>query len=191
MNRRRRPFQGRALPLSYLASVQTSVASLRVESGRSRKRRESPRTVRCNNSLSIPTPIPHAKLAGQSLPTRPSPALHWNAIMRRLANLLACLILFCLSLLQGALAAHFQSRKPAPRAPFSLRRFRVHWRCTRSWRNFPKAPTCTSTFQARSMRRHLSATRPRTACASTRQRSNLSRRLARPNWFRQLNSRET
>jgi hypothetical protein len=26
LNRRRRPFQGRALPLSYLASVQTSVA---------------------------------------------------------------------------------------------------------------------------------------------------------------------
>ena len=33
LNRRRRPFQGRALPLSYLASAQTSVASLHVESG--------------------------------------------------------------------------------------------------------------------------------------------------------------
>src|ERR1017187_10060146 len=57
LNRRRRPFQGRALPLSYLASVQTSVASLRLDSGRRRIRRATPRTVLCNNCDSIPTPI--------------------------------------------------------------------------------------------------------------------------------------
>src|SRR5580658_8060385 len=38
LNRRRRPFQGRALPLSYLASVQTSVAFLRVDFGGCRKK---------------------------------------------------------------------------------------------------------------------------------------------------------
>src|SRR5579863_7944827 len=53
LNRRRRPFQGRALPLSYLASVQTFSCISCAESGFAGKGWAAPRTVRCNDLGSI------------------------------------------------------------------------------------------------------------------------------------------
>src|ERR1700761_5902233 len=61
LNRRRRPFQGRALPLSYLASVQTFSCISCAESGAAGDGWAAPRTVCCNDLGSIPTHITHAK----------------------------------------------------------------------------------------------------------------------------------
>ena len=68
LNRRRRPFQGRALPLSYLASVQTSRCNFCAESeiagdgGRALTRGANPwNTALKTTSHSIPTPIVRAK----------------------------------------------------------------------------------------------------------------------------------
>ena len=49
LNRRRRPFQGRALPLSYLASVQTVRCNFLREFRHRRSRGANPETVGCNN----------------------------------------------------------------------------------------------------------------------------------------------
>ena len=54
LNRRRRPFQGRALPLSYLASVQTFSCISCAESGSAGEGWAAPRSVRCNDLGSIP-----------------------------------------------------------------------------------------------------------------------------------------
>ena len=197
LNRRRRPFQGRALPLSYLASVQTSVASLRVESGRGRKRREHPRTVRCNNFNSIPTPILHAKPAAHatatSLPSieisTPRPSLLYTGRQ-------SCAVLPALSPASLVAAsrhrlhvADARSTRSAPEAraarayqaavqagPLALRAFLA---------DFPRAPTCTFTFPARSMRRPLSATPAKTACASTPRPSTSPSLPASRRWSRQ------
>ncbi len=63
LNRRRRPFQGRALPLSYLASVQTSWVRFCARNPASpEKMDESQETLRSKTtSDSIATPIPRAK----------------------------------------------------------------------------------------------------------------------------------
>ena len=64
LNRRRRPFQGRALPLSYLASVEKcSCPPRRTRSSwRARKGRRSPRTVRCKQPHQYTKP----KVQGQA-----------------------------------------------------------------------------------------------------------------------------
>ncbi len=74
LNRRRRPFQGRALPLSYLASVQTSLQfPVRGPAGKPGQV-GCPRTVRCNNSPSISTPLAGAKPSRARPFPRGSPA---------------------------------------------------------------------------------------------------------------------
>src|SRR6516225_4607914 len=60
LNRRRRPFQGRALPLSYLASVQTSL-QIPVRDPVQTGKGGVPRTVCCNYPVSISTPLGCAK----------------------------------------------------------------------------------------------------------------------------------
>ncbi len=148
LNRRRRPFQGRALPLSYLASVQTSVAISTRGFRRRRRRRVTPRTVRCNNCDSIPTPI----LSGQTVTfsayadrrvSRGAPVLLYTG-RQSCAALFASLA----SLAYLALAATACSHAPNSRVSKSEARDRAglsvptrargRWRCTRFLDSFPK-----------------------------------------------------
>src|ERR1017187_357246 len=106
LNRRRRPFQGRALPLSYLASVQTSVACLRVESGETGKggRVHVKFAATTGSVYQLPFRTPNLRLKPAHKPSRcstlegnhapPSPAARLHRPT-------------CCSLLQGAEFPHF------------------------------------------------------------------------------------
>ncbi len=128
LNRRRRPFQGRALPLSYLASVQISRCNFLRGFRHRRSWWAIPVTVGCNNlcqytNLQVPAPENRrgaGEVAGacMQLP-QPSPARASQVcstlvgIMRRFAYSLVCFVLPALiSPPPGAKPSSAATKKP-------------------------------------------------------------------------------
>src|ERR1035437_9596782 len=112
LNRRRRPFQGRALPLSYLASVHTSVASLRVDSGVAGEVGAS-----THSRLQQLHQYTNSLFPRQTRPANPphgaSPCSTLEGIMRRPVCVLACLTLVALT---AALQVQAPAQAPAGEA---------------------------------------------------------------------------
>src|ERR1035437_3327928 len=110
LNRRRRPFQGRALPLSYLASVQTS----RCNFLRGFQHRRSGWAIQRQLAATTCDSIPTRRVLRQRTrkPSGTLPRLAWSCpsahgcstlegIMRRLVCLLACLVLVPVAILHA------------------------------------------------------------------------------------------
>jgi hypothetical protein len=174
LNRRRRPFQGRALPLSYLASVQTIVATSCAESGVAGEggrvhEQCAAKQLQTVYQLPFSTPNPLQIRAIAFCHSRhASPRRTFCSTLEGIMRLPACLACLFRSRRRQLPPLRPASITPKAAPPTPIRPpSRPVRGPARFLASSPRAPTCTSTSPARSMRRASSARPARTACAWT------------------------